>query len=140
MITKPIFRVIVVVAVLSALFSVFLSLAGERLLPVELQYYLQRAAAQEAERGMAILALGIPILVVSVVVAVGLFLFWPWSRPLALIVTVASVVFTPVAGPIVESGWVGMFSELSSLLWGAVLASAYWSPIKDHFVRKAEGT
>ena len=51
-----------------------------------------------------------------------------WSTPVALAVVVWM-------GPTVMSGVAAALYELSSMLWGAVLAAAYWSPLSARFVR-----
>ncbi len=63
-------------------------------------------------------------------------MFWPWARPLALLVTIAFVALSPLTRVFVELGWVAMFSEISTLLWGAVIALAYWSPIGAQFGKR----
>jgi hypothetical protein len=139
-ITRTSFRVLVVGSVGCMLFALLLSFLTESLLPAEHQLYLQRRAAETGERDLAMLSLGIPVLVLGLVSALGLFRLWAWARVLAVIVTAAFVALTPLVGVIVDSGWVGMFSEISTLLWGAVLAAAYWSPVSAHFASESKAT
>jgi|HigsolmetaAR202D_1030399.scaffolds.fasta_scaffold02607_7 hypothetical protein len=70
----------------------------------------------------------------SVTAVVGLYLFQPWSRPLALCMTALGLLFHPLLGPVVESGWSRFFLEVSSLLWGAVLAMSFVSSLSARFV------
>jgi hypothetical protein len=74
------------------------------------------------------------LIVALVAMTIGLCLFTRWSRPTALWLTVAGLamsVFTdnsyPTA-PLAEAIY-----ELSTLLTGAVLAAAYWSPVSRLF-------
>lgn len=139
MITKTSFRVLLVSAVACELFATILSLTTEAFLPAEHLAYLQKTAANVGEREIAVLALGVPALLLGILAAIGLYKFWPWARTLAFVVTVLGVGLSPLVEVVVELGWVVMFSGAASLLWGAVLALAYFSPISENFV-KAKST
>jgi len=79
---------------------------------------------------------GIVLGLVGLVATIGLVLFEPWSRPLALVSTVAGVVLYPTMPPMVQSGWASMFFYLSALTWGASLVMAYYAPlISERFAR-----
>jgi hypothetical protein len=64
---------------------------------------------------------------------VGLFQFKPWSRGLAVAMTLLQLLFYPIGGVWVQSGWSALFLDLSSTLWGAVLAISYVSSISKLF-------
>jgi len=64
---------------------------------------------------------------------VGLFQFKPWSRGLAVTMTLLQLLFYPLGGVWVQSGWSALFLDLSSTLWGAVLAISYVSSISKLF-------
>jgi hypothetical protein len=68
---------------------------------------------------------------------VGLYFFRGWSRPLALGFTVLGVAIAPLFGPAVASGVSIAVLDFSSALWGAALAIAYFSPVKEHFLATA---
>ena len=84
----------------------------------------------------ALLALALLLLAALVASVVGLYLFRPWSRPLAVGMTIVAVVLVPFFGAVAESGIASAAMELSSLLWGAVLAVAYFSPLAETFKRR----
>lgn len=78
---------------------------------------------------------GFVLLVTGIAAFVGLYLFRPWAPRLALITTAIALVVIPPLGPMALSGWAMGISELSSTLWGAVLALTYFSPLSQRFVR-----
>lgn len=135
MITKTSFRVLLVSSVACELFAIIRSSTTEGFLPAEHRVYLQKTAADVGEREIALLALGVPVLLLGILAAIGLYKFWSWARTLALAVTVLGLALFPLIKVIVELGWVGLFSDAASLLWGAVLALAYVPPIGENFVK-----
>lgn len=64
---------------------------------------------------------------------IGLFLFRSWAPPLAIGATALVLAIVPALGADVASGYSTAFEELSSILWGAALAVAYSSPLKERF-------
>jgi urea transporter len=83
--------------------------------------------------GMGIASL--VMLVCGVTVTIGLLLLKSWSRPLALWLSVLSMALYPLLGASVVSGWSTMLTEISSMLWGAALAMAYFADIKVRFAK-----
>jgi urea transporter len=72
-------------------------------------------------------------LVLGVVSAIGPLMFRRWGRTLALVATAAGLAAYPFIGYVLMSGvGLGLY-ELSSVMWGAVLALAYCSTISDRF-------
>lgn len=65
---------------------------------------------------------------------VGLYQFKPWSRELAVAMTLLQLIFYPLGGVWLQSGWAAMFMDLSSTLWGAVIAISYVSSLSTLFV------
>ena len=64
---------------------------------------------------------------------VGLFQFRPWSRGLAVSMTLLQLLFYPLGGVWIQSGWASLLIDLSSTLWGAVIAISYVSSISTLF-------
>ena len=64
---------------------------------------------------------------------VGLFQFKPWSRGLAVSMTLLQLLFYPLGGMWLQSGWAAMLIDFSSTLWGAVLAISYVSSLSKLF-------
>lgn len=68
---------------------------------------------------------------------VGLFLFKRWSRLLTLPLTIAGAMTTLLPGPTLWSPAEHLFAGLSATLWGVILATVYFSPIRKQFSRRA---
>ena len=85
--------------------------------------------------GESTLAISLVLAAVAVMIAgyVGLWLFKSWSRTLCLSTTVLGCVLTAMLGPSLYGGLSAAFYDASTLLWGAVLTSAYTSPIAHRF-------
>lgn len=64
---------------------------------------------------------------------VGLFQFRPWSRGLAVSMTLLQLLFYPLGGVWIQSGWASLLIDLSSTLWGAVIAISYVSSLSALF-------
>jgi urea transporter len=77
--------------------------------------------------------LGLIVFAAGVIATIGLMLLKRWARPLALWITVISVLAYPALGGAVYSGWALMLDESATIMWGAALAMAYFSELKSHF-------
>lgn len=66
---------------------------------------------------------------------IGLYHFKPWSRELAVVMTLLQLLFYPLGGVWLQSGWSAMLLDLSSTLWGAVIAISYVSSLSRNFMR-----
>jgi len=84
---------------------------------------------------------GVPLVFASLLGLVGLFLLKPWGRFISLYSTLISFFLYPVLGATVSSGSQAALAEISAILWGAVLACAYFSPVSAQFSknRSVEG-
>jgi uncharacterized RDD family membrane protein YckC len=69
---------------------------------------------------------------------IGLFRFRSWAPRIAVSTTVVLILATPAIGADVSSGWASALTELSTTLWGVVLAVVYFSPIKEQFIATRE--
>ncbi|MDL2358233.1 MAG: hypothetical protein QFF03_23545 [Pseudomonadota bacterium] len=67
---------------------------------------------------------------------VGLYRFTNWGRTVSLYVTVAALVLTPLAGPMLLNPVEGALSQAASVLSGALMAIAYFSPLSGEFSRR----
>lgn len=85
-----------------------------------------------------LLVLAIPLLLAWLAGIVGLFLMKRWARGLSLYLTLLGLLMHPVIGPSIASAWSSALTELAALLWGAILACAYFSPVAGAFVGKAK--
>lgn len=64
---------------------------------------------------------------------VGLFRFKAWGRTVSLYATPAALVVEACAGATLSSGVENALLGAASMLWGAVLALAYFSPVRSRF-------
>jgi hypothetical protein len=69
---------------------------------------------------------------------VGLYQFRPWSRELAVAMTLLQLLFYPLGRVWVQSGWSAMLLDLSSTLWGAVIAISYVSSLSRLFTAEPQ--
>ena len=77
------------------------------------------------------LAFALPLLAAIVAGLVGLFFFRRWGRTVSFYSTIVSLCLYSLSGPEIYSPLENVLFEVSSLLWGAILALAYYSPIAD---------
>ncbi|MGH6763590.1 MAG: hypothetical protein ACRECW_18600 [Phyllobacterium sp.] len=74
------------------------------------------------------------IAVVAIVVPpAAMFYFRKWGRSFGVCATVAMLVALPFLGPSLSSGFGTAVSQLSAILWGAIIALAYFSPVSRDF-------
>jgi hypothetical protein len=135
MITASRYRVLLLASVAVSILGGVLSVTLRSSLPSELQTYLVKVeeAPMTTLGGVGSL-LGLALLLVgTVAVTLGLCRFRPWSRPAALLLTVFVLPLELLSGPTVDPPAAQALYELGSIMWGAVLAAAYWSPLAERF-------
>jgi hypothetical protein len=64
---------------------------------------------------------------------VGMLAFWRWARALTLWGTIVIYLPLPIGGPAVVSGFAYTLDAVAAILWGVLLACAYWSPAAASF-------
>ena len=69
----------------------------------------------------------------TITAVVGLYLFQPWSRKLAVLMTLLGLLFYPLLGVFAHSGWAALLTEISTTLWGIVLAMSFVSSLSVRF-------
>jgi hypothetical protein len=132
--TKGQFRAGIVLSLGIAFLGLAVSWLAEPGLPAALREYQERyRAAPPSARDWALVAFLVPLSIAGVASLVGLLRFRRWSRPLALSATVGNVALMPFFGPVVDSGLANALYHLSSMLYGGVLAAAYFSPAAEWF-------
>jgi hypothetical protein len=77
---------------------------------------------------------GLILLIIAFTSAVGLYKFRSWAPRLALVSTALALPSFLLLGATASSGYSMALNEISSMLWGAVLALAYFSPLRERFV------
>ena len=136
--TSTLFRVLIVVGLSLAIVGASIDMLVPALISDELTTaYNTETELQEwsIARITAVIVLSLALLVAGIASTIGLFLFKPWSRRMALLVTLLALPLYPMLGPVLQSGWATMLIETSTTLWGAVLALAYYSDLSTRFAR-----
>ncbi len=77
---------------------------------------------------------GLVTLLGGIVATIGLFLFLPWAPHFAVVITILTFFASLFLGADVASGWSMALTSLSDTLWGAILALAYFPPLKERFL------
>jgi len=77
---------------------------------------------------------GIAYLTSATIATIGLILFKAWARPMFAAVTLFGAM--PWDGVTVYPAMEYAFVNLEFVLAGAILAAAYWSPVRDRFITK----
>ncbi len=129
------FRYILIAYLSLAIFSGEFNLVFPSAIPEALAHVQQSSYANLSPLSRWILAiLGYLSLVGGIASTLGLFLFRPWAPRLAIVITILALFISPLLGIRVVSGWQEVLSSVSTTLWGAILALAYFSPLKGCFV------
>ncbi|WP_310446982.1 hypothetical protein [Thiobacillus sp.] len=79
------------------------------------------------------LAVLLPWLIAVLVSTVGLLFFKRWARSMALYSTVLGLAVYFFFGSSLSSAIGSALTDASSMVWGAVLALAYYSPLSERF-------
>lgn len=133
-ISKTQFRIALVVSYVLSLLSAALAIAAEFWMPAPLREYLENERNAEFSAGDGVLiAVLFPFLMITLVSFVAMLKFWRWSRELAVATSVLGFVLIPFLGPTVEPGISTALNYFSSMLYGGVIALAYFSPAAAWF-------
>lgn len=79
------------------------------------------------------LAVMLPLLVVTVIGLYGLYTFKLWGRVVCLASTVGSLIVLSLSGPALYGAIEGVLWEVTSLVWGGILTLSYFSPLAQKF-------
>lgn len=132
--SKTQFRMAFVLSYALSLLSVATASMAESWMPAPLQQYLESERNAEFSAGDGVLiAILLPFLTITFVSFIAMLNFWRWSRELAVASTVLGMVLIPFLGPTVEPGIATALNYLSSMLYGAAIALAYFSPAAAWF-------
>lgn len=127
------FRALLLASVATSVVGSFLDLAFPSLVPESMAKAFDDLPPPPA---LALFGAGALVLVTFggyVAAVVGLYFFQPWARQLAVWMTVLGLLFHPLLGVSMQSGWAQMLLEISSVLWGAVLAMSFVSSVSSRF-------
>ncbi|MBI3714864.1 MAG: hypothetical protein HY255_02590 [Betaproteobacteria bacterium] len=126
--TPGLFRYLVIGFFGLVIASLFIHAVALNGLPVDLLDYVK---AQDASQSTLLDVIALIFIGGFLASVYGLYQFRPWSRPLFLAVLVLSAV--PLTGPVVMAPIDAFLNDMSSILAGALIALAYWSPVKNRF-------
>lgn len=110
--------------------AILLDTMSPNLLPQELRLV---DAALMKNIPDSVLIIGLLYAIVGIIAFIGLFLFKPWARTLNVALVPVALAFWPLAGYTVSSGWAQALDYIALILWGAVLAVAYLTPLSERF-------
>ena len=133
--TVMMFRLLVVASLVLGLIGAFLDTIVPGVIPKVLEDAYKVYTDTDEGWGTAVIlgVAAIGLLVAGIAATVGLLQLKRWSRSLALWVTIGAFATHPLIGVTLQSGWAFVLTEVSTAMWGAVLAMAYYSELKTHF-------
>ncbi len=79
----------------------------------------------------------VPLAIAGIAGCIGMFFFKSWARRISLATTLVALLLIFFFGPTLLNAVANAFLETSSLLRGAILALAYFSPINARFTGSA---
>lgn len=137
--TRKGFRKLILLWWLSDILGLVMYLATKKYLPMELTNYLERMTNAEPTTGdWIVIAVGLVVLVATIVVSVGLYRFRPWAKRLFLPIQIVALIVMPFYGPFVMTGWAYALGCLYSVLTGGLLFLVYLSPVSKMFEAKGD--
>ena len=139
--SKILFRSILASSLLAVMFSFVASITLSDTLPIELQSYLEIAGNDLTDNeALAILISAAIFLILAVVSTVGLWSFKKWARTLHIVGIIISLLLTPILSPVIMNGWEVMFSDISLILGGLLLAMMFSGEVGAMFRSEAGET
>ena len=135
---KSLFRTLLVLLVVLTIVSIIASLKLESTLPTELQDYLSKVANEEIngfESFLILISAWIALLLL-LISTLGLWFFMSWGRTLYIFITLAFLPFYLLCGPIISTGWEVLFSDISLMLEGLILAMMFSGATGEEFRKK----
>lgn len=103
-------------------------------LPPQLQAYLAEVSSAEIPNtDLLVFSLGVFLMIGSIVIYIGLYLFKKWAKTLLLPLHVIALVAVPFAGPHVDSGLAYASDCIYLTVSGGVLFLVYLSPVAQMF-------
>lgn len=131
-----IFRALILASSSIAVLAVCVDFLIPGLVPPSLkEAYEAYRAAEELSLPLllALLGFAVALFIGGIAGTIGLFLYKQWGRQLSLWLSVLAMLLYPFGGIVVNSAWANMLTDVSQIIWGAVLAMAYFSDVKARF-------
>lgn len=131
------FRLLVLEGLLIGVFGTVHDLLMPEFVPPEVHAHLESLQdGFSLLNSVVFVILGLVIMALGIAATIGLCVFERWARPMAVVSTMLSLVLYPMSGPMLFSGVGALCFDVSIMLWGAVLAASYWSPLAERFERR----
>ena len=132
--SPTIFRILIVCSVVLGTGAAFLDTLFPELLPQSIAQAVENEPLPALFDNLWLtVTIFLPVLIIVIISTIGLFFLKAWARALAFYSTILSFAMYPFFGPILSSAWSSALTEASSLLWGAILAIAYYSSLRERF-------
>lgn len=129
------FRLLVVlqfVISIASIATVFLPVGYSQ--ELEAAYAAEPATWLTGGSGLSLVVVGL-FLLAWLASQIGLLLFKRWGRTLSLYLTLAEFALALFQGPVLSSALESTLLDTTMLLWGAILALAYFSTASNRFER-----
>lgn len=130
------FRVLLIVSTLLAIATVATVFLPDGYSPALAEAYANEPLPWLFENEWVAIGVGIGALAIMIVGLVGLFMLKRWGRALSLGITVLGFPLYLLAGPTLLSPLEAILTDASTLVWGACLALAYYSPVGERIDAK----
>jgi hypothetical protein len=127
------FRILLVAHLAVLLAAVTISAAFPQLLPpwaTEAHRIAEESSLLERSWAGYVI---VPFVLAALAGYVGLFLWQSWGRTLSVASTLVGFGLYPLLGPTVASWAESSLMDMGNILWGAVLALAYFGPVSARF-------
>jgi len=135
--TRAEFRLLVLFNALLIPAAMFISTYDAFLLPPQLQSWLMSRSTVLVSGvqsiGGTISFVGFVAICIGLL---GMLAFQRWARALTLWGTILIYLPMPLSGTTVLSGFAYTFDSVAALIWGSVLAAAYWAPVSAEFAAR----
>lgn len=116
------FRSILIASIVMAILSI---VAGESL--------SQNIVVEQSEPTTFEIIFGLSMLFLLIIATIGLWKTKKWARTLFVITTLAYIIYSPTIGDITMNAWEAMFSDMSIMLEGILIAMMYSGETKNEF-------
>lgn len=138
--TPHLFRWLLAANLFLALLASFVDVIFPSLIPQVLWDAQAKMSETDAESDSLAwwLAIGVVLLTLAAASYLGLYLFKPWGRRLAVLTTLLAIPLYFPIGPVIQSAVSTLLLESAMIIWGAILAMAYFSPLKTRFEAPAK--
>lgn len=127
------FRALVLTSLAAGLLGGTLDRWVPELIPESIREAFDGLPQPTVEYAVSVGLLNFFILGINLTAAAGLFMFKPWARGFAVLVTLLTLLIYPLYGLQVHSSWASLLLDASTTLWGVALAISYVSSLSHRF-------